>query len=107
MAKTTIENFIEKASRLYEQKRSAVFAANALEMVVRAMARNCNRIFSALGFAPIGQVAASDVALMGGFFRVKGNPGGAPNRETASKLRSPVRRVRGRISLYYSCYLAN
>jgi hypothetical protein len=31
-------NFIEKASRLYEQKRSAVIAAPALEMYVRAPA---------------------------------------------------------------------
>ena len=30
-----IANFIEKASRLYEQKRSAVSAATALEMYVR------------------------------------------------------------------------
>jgi hypothetical protein len=28
-------NFIEKASRLYEQKRSAILAATALEMYVR------------------------------------------------------------------------
>ena len=35
MAKKTIANFIEKASRLYEQKRSAVSAATALEMYVR------------------------------------------------------------------------
>jgi hypothetical protein len=33
--KQTVANFIEKASRLYEQKRSAVSAATALEMYVR------------------------------------------------------------------------
>jgi hypothetical protein len=32
VAKQTIANFIEKASRLYEQRRSAVSAATALEM---------------------------------------------------------------------------
>jgi RNA-directed DNA polymerase len=35
VAAKTIANFIEKASRLYEQKRSAVLAATALEMYVR------------------------------------------------------------------------
>ena len=35
LAKRTIANFIEKASRLYEQKRSGVSAAAALEMYVR------------------------------------------------------------------------
>jgi hypothetical protein len=35
VAAKTIVNFIEKASRLYEQKRSAVLAATALEMYVR------------------------------------------------------------------------
>jgi RNA-directed DNA polymerase len=35
VAKQTIANFIEKASRLYEQKRSGVSAAAALEMYVR------------------------------------------------------------------------
>jgi len=35
IAKQTITNFIEKASRLYEQERSAVSAATALEMYVR------------------------------------------------------------------------
>jgi RNA-directed DNA polymerase len=35
LAKQTIANFIEKASRLYEQKRRAVSAATALEMYVR------------------------------------------------------------------------
>lgn len=35
VAKKTIDNFIEKASRLYEQERSAVSAATALEMYVR------------------------------------------------------------------------
>ena len=35
MAAKTIANFIEKASRLYEQKRSAVSAATAPEMYVR------------------------------------------------------------------------
>ncbi len=35
MAKKTIANLIEKASRFYEQKRSAVSAATALEMHVR------------------------------------------------------------------------
>jgi len=34
VAKQTIANFIEKASRLYEQKRSAVSAATALEMYI-------------------------------------------------------------------------
>ena len=32
VSKTTIENFIEKASRLYEQKRSAALAVTGLEM---------------------------------------------------------------------------
>ncbi len=35
----TIANFIEKASRLYEQKRSAVLAATALEMYARRWVR--------------------------------------------------------------------
>jgi hypothetical protein len=35
VAKKTIANFIEKASRLYEQERSADLAATALEMYVR------------------------------------------------------------------------
>jgi hypothetical protein len=35
LAKKTIANFIEKASRLYEQKRRAVSAATALELYVR------------------------------------------------------------------------
>ena len=35
VAAKTIANFIEKASRLYEQKRSAVWAATALKMYVR------------------------------------------------------------------------
>jgi hypothetical protein len=35
VAAKTIANFIEKASRLYEQKRNAVLAAIALEMYVR------------------------------------------------------------------------
>ena len=35
LAKKTIANFIEKASRLYEQKRNAVSAATALEMYAR------------------------------------------------------------------------
>ena len=35
VAAKTIANFIEKASQLYEQKRSAVLAATALEMHVR------------------------------------------------------------------------
>jgi RNA-directed DNA polymerase len=35
VAAKTIANFIEKASQLYEQKRSAVLAATALEMYVR------------------------------------------------------------------------
>jgi hypothetical protein len=39
VAKKTIANFIEKASRLYEQKRSAVLAATALEMYVRQWVR--------------------------------------------------------------------
>jgi hypothetical protein len=34
MAKKTIANFIDKASRLYQQKRDAVSAATALEMHV-------------------------------------------------------------------------
>jgi RNA-directed DNA polymerase len=39
VAKKTIANFIENASRLYEQKRSAVSAATALEMYVRRWVR--------------------------------------------------------------------
>jgi hypothetical protein len=39
VAKKTIENFIEKASRLYEQKRSAVSPAAPLEMYVRRWLR--------------------------------------------------------------------
>jgi hypothetical protein len=39
VAKQTITNFIEKASRLYEQERSAVLAAAVLEMYVRRWAR--------------------------------------------------------------------
>jgi len=35
VAKKTVANFIEKASRLYEQERSAVLVATALEMYVR------------------------------------------------------------------------
>jgi hypothetical protein len=35
VAAKTIAIFVEKASRLYEQKRSAVLAATALEMYVR------------------------------------------------------------------------
>jgi hypothetical protein len=36
IASFRVANFIEKASRLYEQKRSAVIAVTALEMYVRA-----------------------------------------------------------------------
>jgi hypothetical protein len=39
VAKTAITNFIEKASRLYEQERSAVSAGTALEMYVRRWLR--------------------------------------------------------------------
>jgi hypothetical protein len=39
VAKKTIANFIEKASRLYEQERSAVLTATALEMYVRRWVR--------------------------------------------------------------------
>jgi hypothetical protein len=39
IAKRTIANFIEKASRLYEQTHSAVLAATALEMYVRRWVR--------------------------------------------------------------------
>ena len=39
VAKKTIENFIEKTSRLYEQKRSAVSPAAPLEMYVRRWLR--------------------------------------------------------------------
>jgi RNA-directed DNA polymerase len=39
VAKQTIANFIEKASRLYEQERGAVSAAVALEMYVRRWLR--------------------------------------------------------------------
>src|SRR5437588_1237504 len=35
VAKKTVANFIEKASRLYEQKRRAVSAASPLEMYIR------------------------------------------------------------------------
>jgi hypothetical protein len=40
-------SFIEKASRLYEQKRSAVLAATALEMYVRRLLRLFVCIFAA------------------------------------------------------------
>jgi hypothetical protein len=39
VAAMTVTNLIEKASRLYEQKRSAVLAATALEMYVRHWVR--------------------------------------------------------------------
>lgn len=39
MPAKAIAKFIEKASRLYEQKRSAVLAATALEMYVRQWLR--------------------------------------------------------------------
>jgi hypothetical protein len=39
VAKKTIANFIEKASRLYEQKRKVDSAATALEMYVRRWVR--------------------------------------------------------------------
>ena len=39
VAAKTIANFIEKASRLYEQKRSGVLAVTALEMYVRRWVR--------------------------------------------------------------------
>jgi hypothetical protein len=39
VAKKTIENFIEKASRLYEQKRSAGSSVTALEVYVRQWLR--------------------------------------------------------------------
>jgi len=39
VAKQTIANFVEKASRLYEQERSTVSAATALEMYVRRWLR--------------------------------------------------------------------
>ena len=35
VAKQTVVNFVEKAFRLYEQKRNAVLAATALEMYAR------------------------------------------------------------------------
>jgi hypothetical protein len=39
VAAKTIANFIEKASRLYERKRSAVLAVSALEMYIRRWLR--------------------------------------------------------------------
>jgi len=39
VAKKTIDNFIEKASRLYEQRRRAVSAVSPLEMYVRRWLR--------------------------------------------------------------------
>jgi RNA-directed DNA polymerase len=39
IAKETVAKFFEKASRLYEQERSAVLAATALEMYVRRWVR--------------------------------------------------------------------
>jgi hypothetical protein len=39
IASFRVANFIEKASQLYEQKRSAVLAATALEMYVRRWVR--------------------------------------------------------------------
>ena len=56
VAKKTIANFIEKASRLYEQERRAVSAASPLEMYVRRWLR-----WSASGIrgAPKGAVAQS------------------------------------------------
>jgi len=38
-AKQTVANFIEKASRLYEQKRRSVSAVSPLEMYVRRWMR--------------------------------------------------------------------
>jgi hypothetical protein len=43
VAKQTIANFIEKASRLYEQKRSAACVATALEMVISSALARCAR----------------------------------------------------------------
>ncbi len=44
VAKKTIANSIENASRLYEQKRSAVSAATELEMYVRRWVRRGRRV---------------------------------------------------------------
>jgi len=55
VAKKTIANFIEKASRLYEQKRSEVSAATELEMYVRRWVRwaKSGRVRADGGCAPL------------------------------------------------------
>jgi len=52
VTKQTIANFIENASRLCEQERSAVLAAAALEMYVRRWVRWSARYQSIRNYRP-------------------------------------------------------
>ena len=66
LAKKTIANFIEKASRLYEQKRSAVSAATALEMYVRRWLMWATSGLLSITAAAIAMIAKQhDVGLQG------------------------------------------
>jgi len=65
IAAKTIANFIEKASRLYEQKRSAVSAATALEMYVRRWVRWTTSGRVDLLHLPEGLVSSSALKWVG------------------------------------------
>jgi hypothetical protein len=70
VAKQTIANFIEKASRLYEQKRSAVLAVTALEMYVRRWLRWAN---GGLVIPRAARHTRTDCSHLGGWREVIGN----------------------------------
>jgi hypothetical protein len=57
VAKQTIANFIEKASRLYEQERSAVSAAAALEIYFRRWLRWAEGVFGNTAIADTRKTA--------------------------------------------------
>jgi hypothetical protein len=62
MAKKAVANFIEKASRLYEQERNAGSAAAALEMYVRRWLRWAN---GGVGGLSGGALGSSPFFLVG------------------------------------------
>jgi RNA-directed DNA polymerase len=75
VAAKTIANFIEKASRLYEQKRRAGSARAALEMYVRRWVRwaNCGLVHSpAFAAGRVDEGSSERVCLATGKYAIKG-----------------------------------
>ena len=62
VAAKTIANFIEKASLLYEQKRSGVLSATALEMYVRRWVRwTVSGLSGSVGVPVLGAAKCSSI----------------------------------------------